>query len=282
MNLIKNLFKSEKQIIQEIHDSFDGAQDELLKQAISIIEQHKPELNDKAERLEKLGFIQSKSVVSNIESRKALISSKKDADLVNYYKTSYPFLKFLKEEQLDTICEKYNLIYAPVDRYKEDVPEKNVAEIENAQPLNKTDEIQRVYRFTNRYDFEENKYNQVIDFLGKSVFEEDELKELIDQYKLGNNAINDIEGFIYWFSKKTDIVSYVFGNCEVIDKSGLFIAAPKSHFDLKGLKKNKLGFFKVKEVKDPIVFRYVKGGIQVLSKWGLEAYDDVLQHEILN
>jgi hypothetical protein len=69
------------------------------------------------------------------------------------------------------------------------------------------------------------------------------------------------------------------------DRTGLFIAAPKEHFDLSGLTfdKNK-GFYeaKVRVIKDPIVFRYVKGGIQVLSKWGLEAEDPALQIEILN
>ena len=71
---------------------------------------------------------------------------------------------------------------------------------------------------------------------------------------------------------------------EEINRDGLFIAAPKSHFDLKGLKKKGLGFFNftVTEVKDPIVFRYVKGGIQVLSKWGLEANDEMLVNPINN
>lgn len=30
------------------------------------------------------------------------------------------------------------------------------------------------------------------------------------------------------------------------------------------------------EVKDPIVFRYVNGGIQVITKWGIEAEDKIL------
>ncbi len=37
MNLLQNLFKDEKVIIQEIHDSFDNAQDELLKICITDI-----------------------------------------------------------------------------------------------------------------------------------------------------------------------------------------------------------------------------------------------------
>jgi hypothetical protein len=59
----------------------------------------------------------------------------------------------------------------------------------------------------------------------------------------------------------------------------LFIAADKALFNLKGLEKSKngFGFFK-KHIPnpDPIVFRYVKGGILIISKWGLEANDPEL------
>lgn len=73
---------------------------------------------------------------------------------------------------------------------------------------------------------------------------------------------------------------------EKIDKSGLFIAAPPSHFNLTGLTedtKNR-GFFKVSitEPKDPIVFRYVVGGLQILSKWGKEAEDEAFINPINN
>ena len=277
MNLLQNLFKNEKIIIQEIHDSFDNAQDELLKQATSIIEQHKPNLSNKAERLEKLGFVNSETVLKNLDRKEVLISSKKDADLVNYYKTSYPFLKFLKEEQLNTICEKYNLIYAPVGRYKEDVPEKNVSEIENAQPLKNE-------------DFRKEKFFiKVTDFGSWSVPKD--LREILDKGFVSDEKFYKSDGSIIKAAKKYggyngNFGGYCFRKCSIekMDYSGLFIAAPKSHFDLKGLKNKALGFFNftITEVKDPIVFRYVKGGIQVLSKWGLEADDEMLQQEILN
>jgi hypothetical protein len=72
---------------------------------------------------------------------------------------------------------------------------------------------------------------------------------------------------------------------EKLDRTSLFIAAPKSHFNLDGLKKkNKFGFFNftIFEVKDPIVFRYCRGGVQVLSKWGDETNDKLLLNEKLN
>lgn len=269
MNLLQNLFKDEKVIIQEIHDSFDNAQDELLKQATSIIKQHKPKLSDKAERLEKLGFVNSETVVKNLTNKEVLISSKKDADLVNYYKTSYPFLKFLKEEQLDAICKKYNLIYAPVGRYKEDVPEKNVTEIENAQPLKDIDTLPKMIKALSvKFSDQKTSFDRFLNDYPNGLIS-------VEQLKKWHPEIGTAFHCTYGFHIK---------NYQEIDKSGLFIAAPKSHFNLEGLKNKAFGFFNITitEVKDPIVFRYVKGGIQVLSKWGLEANDEMLQQEILN
>jgi hypothetical protein len=66
-----------------------------------------------------------------------------------------------------------------------------------------------------------------------------------------------------------------------VDKRGLFIAADKSLFDLKGLTKNGYVFFRKKTV-DPIVFRYVNYGVLIISKWGMEANDPELSVPELN
>jgi hypothetical protein len=61
----------------------------------------------------------------------------------------------------------------------------------------------------------------------------------------------------------------------------LHIAAPQSQFkNLEQREKVGFGFFNRQEirveVKDPIVFRFVKGGVLVISKWGDEANDPAL------
>jgi hypothetical protein len=81
---------------------------------------------------------------------------------------------------------------------------------------------------------------------------------------------------------KTDMITITMTPFSTItDKIGLFIAADKSLFDLKGLKKNGYGFFRKKTV-DPIVFHYVKGGVLIISKWGMEANDPELSVPELN
>lgn len=84
-----------------------------------------------------------------------------------------------------------------------------------------------------------------------------------------------------------DYSGYIYHDATLIeeDRNGLFIAAPPSHFNLNGLsKQNKYSFFRITEtqVDDPIVFRYCRGGVQVISKWGLEAEDAGLVNEKLN
>lgn len=289
------IFKDSQTVIKEIHNAFDSAQDRLLKDAENILSTVKPneksEIEDKAERLERLGFTSSLAVkeASGIrEQRKEketlIVKSRGEAELISYYKHTYPFLKFLTEVELDKICNKYNLIYAPVGNYKEDVPLKNLREIENSQELKSLDKCGTKYIVkVKSSNIKPSKVSPEIE------------DKLINGFEATHDMIFAFGNYPEWsvstiinkaFNIEVDFIRYTtmdWGYSE-INKSGLFICAPKSHFDLKGLKKNKLGYFftTITEVKDPIVFRYVRGGVQVLSKWGLEASDEALINPINN
>lgn len=134
----------------------------------------------------------------------------------------------------------------------------------------------------------EGSYKKFLNALGKSdaVFSLEEYRLLMNQYY--GHCPCDITDGTGWYviSKELNIGGTICPEkVEEIDKSGLFIAAPSDDFNLKGLsKKSKHGYFRVFEtkVKDPIVFRYVRGGIQVITKWGLEANDQSLVVPILN
>lgn len=237
-----NYFKSDQQLIDEIHSDFDSAQDRLYQFAMKTIEQSKVENPAKANLLQKHGFTSNKIVVEAIKAGQEKEAALEQANLINYYKKTYPFLKYITESELERICEKYSLIFAPVKNYKNAVPEKNLMDIENAQALKQDD----------------------------SYYESD------------RGAASDfIEGLGGRFLNR---FSWGFMSERSTQKEGLFIAAPKAHFDLTGLEKgkqSKFGFF-TPEPKDPIVFRYVRGGIQILTMWGLEANDPSLQNEIYN
>ena len=258
--------------IEAIHNEVDSAQDNLLKEALQSMTDNQIDF-EKADRLRALGFKATEYVEESTIKQERLIQSKEQAELIIYYRDKYPFLKFLTEAELDRICKKYNLIYAPVERYRKDVPEKNLTELENAQPLD-------TGYATNHDDRPNNKCIITSINFQSGVSKEDKQKIRNHIYTTDHNHEGDLTMEALG-ERKYNIIERGSLNWEKIDVKCLYIAAPKSHFHLDDLKKNKLGFFKTSivpkpEPPDPIVFRYVRGGVQVLTKWGDEAEDEAL------
>lgn len=270
---------------EKIHKEIDTAQDRLLTEAIEIINNHKiPEntlIESKADRLVTLGFVNSETVkkASEISSKRNVKLKEKQvsqelANLIKYYKEKYPLHKFLTAEELDRICNKYQLVYAPVDRYIKDIPEKNINDMFTMKKIEEKDTDTNYYKLVISI-FWKDIPNNVKQWFNKSIFDESIVgkteKQILSLCPIKHNSKYLWEGD---------------ASLEKTNKSGLFIAAPKSHFNLEGLHKEKLGFFEkliIKpEPKDPIVFQYVKGGILVITKWGEEASDPLLLNEIFN
>lgn len=285
-------------IIEKIHHEVDTAATVLLQNANDIITNNnittETTLAEKADRLKKLGFVSATPVtrlaeIEEVNKKKLLTveQQKRLADRIIYYQQTYPFFKFLTEEKLDEICNKYDLIYATANCYIKDIPEKNLRELENAQEI-KVDDLaditikliplnNRVQLLLNAMDHPTGEFTQqeIIDWCikarGKNV------PDWTDRAKSNTwlFVVNrDLFGDRYDYRYRT----------EIIDRSGYFIAAPKSHFNLKGLTEKGKGWFQVfkSEPKDPIVFKYVKGGVLVITKWGDEAEDPDLQIPLMN
>lgn len=257
--------------VELIHNEIDTAEDRLLNKALEQIEQvNKLTLEiSKAERLKNLGFVNSESVIETTKELDKLNLAKTESNTILYYKETYPFLKFITVEELDRICDKYKLVYAPVINYTKDVPEKNLRDIENAQKLKYEDCAKSTYRY--KFNYYSYVPKTVRRFMNK--LETQRLMEADSEFR----SLCPIKYSGDHLYKTRGITSYR------TDKSGLFIAAPKSHFNLNGLTKSRFGFFNtVLEPKDPIVFRYVQGGVQIITKWGLEAEDPSLINPITN
>lgn len=300
--------------VEEIHAEFDSAEENILKKCdILLAELEIPtetQVERKADMLFNLGFVNSETVKQTeiIKNNKKSIELKiaitsREANSIRELKLKYPREKFITEEELERICDKYNLIHAPVANYIKDVPEKNVLEISNRKKLEKIDSFEEHLILSGFNDLG----LVLIDKLGKKnnpIFNLNEIIELNKCWNINNTgsyAIKDINNASdNWFSiggryylQKFGIQSNdypTFESSTVIKKDGLFIAAPESHFDLKCLsKKSKFGFFEVKvtEVKDPVVFEYCKNNIvRIITKWGTDddkSYlDSVLLNEKLN
>lgn len=252
-------------IVEKIHNEIDTAQDRLLAESLSIIKNNTTKL-DKAKRLENIGFVRSETV----QSSKQLQLTEDKANIIQYYKKQYPFLKFITIEELDRICDKYNLIYAQVDRYIKDVPERNIKEIENAQPLKKGDDMYNTFTYSfNFFGYVPIKVRRFFKTFKSDIrlVSDDDFRDKCPIKYEGEHLYNS--GGLKTFETKM---------------GGLFIAAPKSHFDLSELKQHKNGFFSVFKIvpKDPIVFRFVRGGVQIITKWGDEAEESSLLNPINN
>jgi len=293
MNLKSLFIESDTFTVADIHQEIDTAEDRLFEQAEQIISGLKPtpemEAEMKAQRLELQGFVGTPLVKKlkkvkeeRNEINRQIITTKADAELIRYYKFNYPFQKFLTISELDRICKKYNLIYAPVSNYIKDVPEKNLKEIEDVKTLFKSDSQNNLFLLKVKWFWQSCPLNIRI-LLRKEV----EYRPLSYSYGTPSLSEADVANTLKNLGYKGNYSGYIYSSAIIreVERQGLFICAPRSHFKLSGLfKRGTLGFFNSKtwEVKDPIVFRYCRGGVQVITKWGLEAEDDVLVNEKLN
>lgn len=266
MTTLKQFFKkNQNKLVKQIHDEIDSAQERLLASAYEILNNSSVE---KINRLKKLGF----TSVPDYKNYK--YSSIEEVKLIEVYKTKYPFQKFLTVKELDRICKKYKLIYAPVSKYIKDVPEKNLKEIEGAKPLHYQDISNNMVLFFHTGE---------ASGLDKAEKKEKRKGILIPEAQFRNSS-NSHNLTTYFKKSVQSVYETLYSSAKILSREGLFIAAPKSHFNLKGLTLKGLGAFSfsIIQPQDPIVFRYCRGGVQVLSKWGLEASDEALINEIEN
>jgi hypothetical protein len=272
---------------KQIHDEFDAASETLYLDAVRNRATRFDRIK-KSDRLKKLGFIRSSEI---IESEPA-----KEHELPIYYRETYPFLKFITSGQLENICEKYGLIYAEAKYYTGDIPEKNLREIENSKPLHKKDvegiakitEIEllatrAIERHERGYErpsrpFEEKKRKDYDDLLNSAS---SRLAELISKDpRLGAllSIMTRERPQSFTRALKTVYGEDVFD--VGINRSGLYITANKELFDLTKLRI--IPDTHEYQVKDPIVFRWCRGGLLIITKWGEEANDPALVIPELN
>lgn len=285
--------------VEAIHEEFDTAQDRILDECDKMLKELEIPTETSIERkgkiLKELGFINSKTVqqADKLKKDKEVIKDKisitsEQAKTIRYYKEKYPLEKFITVEELERICSKYKLIHAPVANYIEDIPEKNVLEMKNVKRLEDTDKFPTQH-FLKITDFYYSVPNEVKKYFQDSICLNNyvEGKKII-KYESGGISESSCQRLLKELGYMGSYTGYLYKRTEItlVNKSGLFIAAPSSHFNLEGLsKKSKFGFFDVSviEVKDPIVFEYCKLGIcRIISKWGTADDKSYLDSTLVN
>ncbi len=275
MNAVKNFFKTindsfeshsgvrkpigkqeMNKIIEEIHETFYTEVDRLLEHAkiSKSLDTDMQDLIDKRNALVSLGFNSTKEVQYADTEIKRLNEIRaeniRNADLVeaiNYFSFKYPHYKFISEDSVKKICEKYGLKYSKVDRYIGTVPDKNVQDMKNFK-IDASDECyyEEFFGFRTRdisyFSFEQMKARKEREYAGH-----------IMRYTLGYTEHN---------------------------KCQLEIAAPKSDFNLENMEEKDSQLI---EILDPVVLKPVffkgKKHYLVVTAWGLEASDELVVNQ---
>lgn len=124
--------KSNVELIEDIHNEVYSAHDLLLKEAKAVLDTPIDESKiEDYQKLINLGFNNEKNISNYKEEVKKIEESKKIKSNIEYYSFKYPFNKFINEESVIRICEKYGLLLTNVDRFIGGIPEKNQKEIIN-------------------------------------------------------------------------------------------------------------------------------------------------------
>lgn len=267
------LWTSEKDrqnaIIEEIHDTFFTEVDRLLAEAkIS----HSLDTNmqaqiDKADRLKKLGITSSKEVTAVQTELKRLRDLQKENDAkskliesIEYFSQKYPHYKFITEDSVKKICQKYGLVYGGIGNYTGTVPEKNLQQMEAF----KIDEGDKCMIIDIR--------NYYTSLLGNmEMFE-----KVQQQYRKESDIINTASPAV-----RNEALSrgHYPPQGRVYE---LYIAAPRTDFNMEG---KIISDHKVVDVPvpDPVVLQPVyHNGLMhylVVTAWGLEGSDELVVNE---
>jgi hypothetical protein len=279
-------------IVQEIHDTFYSEVDRLLAEAgIKVSDKtEKADLLIKASRLSSLGFNSTKEVSeAEVESKRiseaADINSKKQdlIDAINYFSFNYPQYKFISEESVKKICQKYGLIYGEASKYKGEVPDKNLDEIEKFSVKDEDCifeqgiDWKRVTSFqTPEKKFIDYKTHKIHELNLFNLYAEHNLTVVNGELKSTNEFPVDLNfGSINW-AQHTDLYNLK-GK-----KVSLEIAAPIKDFNTRNMEVKDFKLSKI-EVPDPVVLHPVMfKGIKhylIVTAWGLEASDELVVNE---
>lgn len=280
--ILKKKLKSEDELIEEIHQSFLNEVDNILAEAkiIKSTESKYDGLLEKAKQLKQLGFTQSlECTTAEAESKrieaimKENLDKKEIADAVEYFNIHYPNNKFITEQSVIKICNKYGLIYGPINIYIGTVPTKNMNEIANFK-AKQEDLIMGTTDWQNKFKKSNSYYN---------------IKQLAEkEAEERKRIIGDIHSPDYW--SRRHLIS---GNnyryqveLERYKPAPLEIAAPAKDFNLDGYTVVKgVRIVKV-DFKDPIVLHPVefkgKKHYLIVTAWGKEASDELVVNQKFN
>lgn len=271
----KELIKSMNEIIEEIHDTFYTEVDRLLENAkiSKSLDTDKQDLIDKCARLKALGFTNTKEVkdaeleIERLNQLKIENEANKDlTEAINYFGFKYPNYKFITEDSVKKICQKYNLVYGTIDKYIGSVPDKNLKHIEEF----KIKEDDCVYY---KYEWSIGMFSgdRVESFKILNFNEYKKLKFPKEIIYHDDMPILRFHPIGHWVS------DYITSKMEIV--------APLKDFNMKDHEIKDFKLSKI-EILDPVVLHPVmfkdKKYYLIVTAWGLESQDELVVNQKFN
>lgn len=238
-----------KALVDQIHDEFNTAGDKLLVEAKDLLKSLSEKNLEKGQLLASLGFNatpQAKEAAQDLVKKK---EAEELAALIVDYHFKYPNNKFITEEKVQEICEKYNLVCGNVGLYKGFVPAKNLKEIADFK-LKQEDEVY-VRNQPGLFGF--NTY-----ILSRKEMEE-----------YASNGLKD--------RTMTEIALQ--GS---IQRVGFEICAPIADMDTTGKVQQGHRLVDAPKAWDPVVLQPLMRGALIVTAWGDEASDPIVVNEKMN
>lgn len=238
----------ETNINLQIQRDVYSAHDVLLEEAKRSIEnavEYDQEEYERLMQLQNIGFRQAQQVKAFAEAEEKKESAERLKERIAYYEMEYPLNRFINEDSVKTICEKYGLVLTTVYSYIADIPEKNQKEIVNFRVKN------RDVRYP----------SEVLGWMGGLMFQ----NIFVPRYNHWDEA------------EIAQKLQQEMLDSKVPLENGLIIA-PKDKLDLRG--KTQDGH--IMKIDDPIVLQPVKEGYLIVSSWGFEASDELVVNKINN
>ncbi len=264
-------------IIDEIHNEFYSVGEKILQEATCLLKELEQNDLTKGKRLAAAGFGKTREAIIAIETETKLCTTKELTELVTYYRINYPNNKFITEEQVKAICEKYGLIFGDTSIYKGFVPESKLPLIEGFK-LKEKDQSRLWFEITESHNGDDVKLP--LSFISDKDLTEQGLRYFNNNNNLffyikGNHSDSDL--------CKKEVCNLFNGlqfvKAQIVDKK-LKICAPVKDMEIPQGKR--LSGYKIKDIPDPVVLHPVKGGYLIVCAWGDEASDEIVVNQKMN
>jgi len=250
--------------IQRVHDGFNHAADALLEQVKKLVDRNAPE--NKINRLKGIGFKSVKQVKENMFQEWNLTDQMQLVAASNQYKVDFPGFKFITYKQAAELCKKYKLVIGAISEFTGFVPEKNLQQIEEFRD-NFRDKIFTPHHITRitLYSHASSKENHA----RLRTWQEE------NPFVIGRTSNSKL-------SEKIFGDAFQISNIESeLSPSSFQIAAPKGDFIDTGKKTVGhvlMNMMVISKDPDPIVMYPVDMGYIIITAWGDEASDPIVNH----